>query len=232
MVLENLNLECKQGEMTVLVGGSGSGKSTLISLLERFYAPLSGRILLNNRDITTFNLRCLRSKISLVEQEPILFNTTIRENIAYGIEEDQRTVTDKESRDAARIANIDISKFSEGYNTPCNQLSTGEKQRVACARAIIRRPQILLLDEPTAALDSLSAETVHNFIREQSKSGQTCLHITHRLSTIQNDSSVQIAVVDYGQICEQGTYTELREKQGIFYRLSTTEEKSGDNTKF
>ncbi|CAF3969679.1 unnamed protein product, partial [Rotaria sp. Silwood1] len=208
------------------VGPSGSGKSTLISLFERFYFPTSGHILLDDNNIENLNLRWLRSQCSYVEQEPILFNISIQENICYGLEGE---ISQEKIEEAARKANVHhiIKSLEEGYKTICGskdslKLSVGEKQRIALARAFIREPKILLLDEPTAALDANSADIIQNAINGLNPM-PTCFTLTHRLSTIANNmSTAQIAVVNYGQICEKGTYDELINREGgIFQRLAT-----------
>ncbi|CAF2588546.1 unnamed protein product [Rotaria sp. Silwood2] len=225
-VLKNVNLTCNETEMIALVGTSGSGKSTLISLFERFYSPTTGQILLDDINIEDLNLRWLRSQCSYVEQEPILFNTSIRENICYGMEDG---VSQERIEEAARRAHVHhiIQSLAKGYHTMCGckeslMLSVGEKQRIALARAFIREPKILLLDEPTAALDARSAEIVQNVINGLNPM-PTCLNATHRLSTLDhNTSTAQIAVVHYGQIRQKGTYHELINTEGgIFHRLAT-----------
>ena len=204
-----------------LVGESGGGKSTVISLLERFYDPVQGQVLLDGVDVRTLNVQWLREQIGLVSQEPTLFASSIMENIRHG----KREATDDEVIEAAKMANADdfISGFPDGYNTEVGergvQLSGGQKQRVAIARAIIKDPKILLLDEATSALDSESEEIVQAALDDLMKAKQrTTIVVAHRLSTIQDADS--IAVVYDGKIVEQGTHDELMKIQnGHFNNL-------------
>ncbi|KAF8790548.1 ATP-dependent translocase ABCB1 like protein [Argiope bruennichi] len=218
-VLQGINLTINPGQTVALVGASGCGKSTLIALLERFYDPECGQILLDGFDIKTINLKYLRSQMALVSQEPVLFNCTIKENIIYGIED---KVSNSDVETAARIANIHdfIIKLPQGYDTVVGergtQLSGGQKQRIAIARALIRHPKILLLDEATSALDTESEKAVQEAL-DQARQGRTCLVIAHRLSTVQNADC--IAVIDNGKIVEKGTHQELVNRKGIYYKL-------------
>ncbi|GBL74148.1 Multidrug resistance protein 1 [Araneus ventricosus] len=218
-VLQGISLTINPGQTVALVGSSGCGKSTLIALLERFYDPEGGQILLDGFDIKTINLKHLRSQMALVSQEPVLFNCTIKENIIYGIED---KVSNSDIEAAARIANIHdfIIKLPQGYDTVVGergtQLSGGQKQRIAIARALIRHPKILLLDEATSALDTESEKAVQDAL-DQARQGRTCLVIAHRLSTVQNAD--YIAVIDSGKIVEKGTHQELVNKKGIYYKL-------------
>jgi ATP-binding cassette, subfamily B (MDR/TAP), member 1 len=206
------------GKTVALVGGSGGGKSTVISLLERFYDPLEGTILVDGVDIKTMNLKHWRSNIALVSQEPSLFSTTIEGNIAYG----KDGATFEEVKKAAVMANCDdfISSFPNAYQTELGdkstQLSGGQKQRVAIARAVLRDPKIMLLDEATSALDSESEKVVQSALEILMK-GRTTLIIAHRLSTIK-DADL-IAVISAGRVAELGTHEELLEKDGIYANL-------------
>ncbi|EPB78589.1 ABC transporter, ATP-binding protein [Ancylostoma ceylanicum] len=204
MVLTGINLKIPAGKTVAFVGPSGCGKSTSIQLIERFYDPVVGKVvrmtrlfeampsyklqsLFDEEDARELNLKHLRSQISLVGQEPILFNYSIRENIAYGVE----NPTDKEIEDAAKLSNAHsfIAKLPNGYNTIVGErggmLSGGQKQRIAIARAVIRNPKILLLDEATSALDTESEKIVQEAL-ERAREGRTCIVIAHRLSSIQN----------------------------------------------
>ncbi|KAL8253621.1 hypothetical protein R6Q59_031842 [Mikania micrantha] len=208
MILHGFSLKIEAGKTVALVGESGSGKSTIIGLIVRFYDPIRGCILIDQRDLKDYNLRQLRSHIALVSQEPTLFAGSIRYNIAYGKEE----ATEAEIRKAAKLANAHefISSMKDGYETYCGergvQLSGGQKQRIALARAILKNPAILLLDEATSALDSVSENLVQETL-EKMMVGRTCMVIAHRLSTIQKSDS--ISVIKNGKVVEQGSHTEL-----------------------
>ncbi|KAJ8758929.1 hypothetical protein K2173_002708 [Erythroxylum novogranatense] len=220
MIFTGLTLKIEAGKTVTLVGQSGSGKSTIIGLIERFYEPESGSILIDGRDIRRYNLRDLRSHIALVSQEPALFSGTIRENIAYGKE----NVREAEIRRAATLANAHefISSLKDGYDTYCGergaQLSGGQKQRIALARAILKNPTILLLDEATSALDSVSESLVQEAL-EKLMVGRTCVVVAHRLSTIQKSDS--IAVIKNGKVVEEGSHYDLLRigRAGAYYSL-------------
>ncbi|KAI3779497.1 hypothetical protein L2E82_09218 [Cichorium intybus] len=208
MILQGLSLKIEAGKTVALVGQSGSGKSTVIGMIERFYDPMRGSILIDERDLKDYNLRDLRSHIALVSQEPTLFAGSIRYNIVYGKEE----ASESEIRKAAKLANAHefISSMKDGYETYCGergvQLSGGQKQRIALARAILKNPTILLLDEATSALDSVSENLVQEAL-EKMMVGRTCVVIAHRLSTIQKSDS--IAVIGNGKVIEKGSHSEL-----------------------
>uniref|UniRef100_A0A8D0HHX3 ATP binding cassette subfamily B member 4 n=1 Tax=Sphenodon punctatus TaxID=8508 RepID=A0A8D0HHX3_SPHPU len=221
-VLQGLSVSVEQGETLALVGSSGCGKSTVVQLLERFYDPLNGEMLLDGHNVRQLNIQWLRAQIGLVSQEPILFDCSIAENIAYG--NNSREVLHEEIVNAATAANIHsfIESLPKGYNTNVGdkgtQLSGGQKQRVAIARALIRFPQILLLDEATSALDTESEKVVQEAL-DKARQGRTCIVIAHRLSTIQNAD--KIAVIQNGKIVEQGTHPQLLARKGIYYSLVT-----------
>ncbi|KHJ75177.1 ABC transporter, ATP-binding protein, partial [Oesophagostomum dentatum] len=187
MVLKGLDIKIPAGKTVAFVGPSGCGKSTSIQLIERFYDPVVGKVLFDDEDARHINLQHLRSHISLVGQEPVLFNYSIRDNIAYGME----NPSDAEIEAAAMLANAHgfITKLPAGYNTIVGEkggmLSGGQKQRIAIARAVIRNPKILLLDEATSALDTESEKIVQEAL-ERAREGRTCIVIAHRLSSIQN----------------------------------------------
>eukprot|EP01018_Ginkgo_biloba_P000879 Gb_01718 [translate_table: standard] len=208
-IFQDLSLFVHSGKTVALVGESGSGKSTVISLLERFYDPDSGHIFLDGVDIQKLQVKWLRQKIGLVSQEPILFNDTIRANIAYGRE---GIISDEQITAAAKASNAHkfISDLPEGYNTCVGergvQLSGGQKQRVAIARAIIKNPRILLLDEATSALDAESEQIVQEAL-DQVMVNRSTIVVAHRLSTIK-DADL-IAVVKNGVIVEQGQHDKL-----------------------
>jgi ATP-binding cassette, subfamily B (MDR/TAP), member 1 len=191
--------------------GSGSGKSSIIGLIERFYDPLRGVIMIDGRDIKRYNLRALRQRIGLVSQEPTLFPGTIRENIMYGTD----NASEAEVEDEARLANAHdfISNLKDGYATWCGergfQLSGGQKQRIAIARAILKNPAILLLDEATSALDTQSEKLVQEAL-DRMMIGRTSVVVAHKLSTIQNCD--MITVLEKGIVVEKGTHASLMSK--------------------
>ncbi|KAK0070339.1 multidrug resistance protein 1A, partial [Biomphalaria pfeifferi] len=219
-VAQGLTFSVSPGETLALVGSSGCGKSTSIQLIERFYDVESGSVKFANTDVRTLNLKWLRSQIGIVSQEPVLFDRSIAENIAYG--DNSRLVTMDEIILAARGANIHefIKSLPDGYETNVGskgtQLSGGQKQRVAIARALVRNPKILLLDEATSALDTESEKIVQEAL-DKAREGRTCIVIAHRLSTIKN--SDKICVVSHGKVTETGTHNELMNKQGFYYKF-------------
>ncbi|KAM4705168.1 ATP-dependent translocase ABCB1-like [Rhinophrynus dorsalis] len=221
-VLQGLDISVKQGETLALVGSSGCGKSTTVSILERFYDPYEGEVNLDNHGVKDLNIQWLRSQMGIVSQEPMLFDCSIAENIAYG--DNSRTVSQEEIEFAAKEANIHsfIESLTDKYNTRVGdkgtQLSGGQKQRIAIARALIRRPKILLLDEATSALDTESEKVVQEAL-DKAREGRTCIVIAHRLSTIQNAD--KIAVIQNGKVVEQGTHQQLLQQKGVYYSLVT-----------
>ncbi|KAL3726369.1 hypothetical protein ACJRO7_031286 [Eucalyptus globulus] len=220
IIFKGLSLEIEAGKRMALVGQSGSGKSTIIGLIERFYDPLSGHVLIDGEDIKSYKLRELRSHIALVSQEPTLFAGSIHENIVYGNEE----ATEVDVKKAAALANAHefINSMKDGYNTYCGargvQLSGGQKQRIALARAILKNPAILLLDEATSALDSVLENLVQESL-EKLMVGRTCVVVAHRLSTIQGSDS--IAVIKDGRVVERGSHGDLiaTGRRGAYYSL-------------
>uniref|UniRef100_A0A8U7MU47 ABC-type xenobiotic transporter n=1 Tax=Corvus moneduloides TaxID=1196302 RepID=A0A8U7MU47_CORMO len=219
-ILQGLNLKVEKGQTLALVGSSGCGKSTVVQLLERFYDPLDGEMLFDGKNAKALNIQWLRAQIGIVSQEPILFDFTIAENIAYG--DNSRQVSFEEIVSAAKEANIHsfIDSLPNKYNTRVGdkgtQLSGGQKQRIAIARALVRKPHILLLDEATSALDTESEKIVQEAL-DKAREGRTCIVIAHRLSTIQNAD--KIAVVQNGKVVEQGTHQQLLAEKGIYYSL-------------
>lgn len=218
-VIKSISLKINQGEKIAFVGQSGAGKSTLVSLLLRFYEVTKGEISINNLNINEYNLTNLRENIAIVPQEVMLFGGTIKENILYG----KPNSTDVDVEKAAKKANAHdfISSFPEGYKTLVGergiQLSGGQKQRIAIARAVLRNPKILILDEATSSLDSESESLVQEAL-EKLMFGRTSIIIAHRLSTIKNVDS--IFVIENGRISETGSYNNLVSKDsGIFKRL-------------
>ncbi|MBN3300230.1 ABCBB protein, partial [Amia calva] len=222
-VLNGLNVSVKPGQTLAFVGSSGCGKSTSIQLLERFYDPDEGKVLIDGHDSTKVNVSFLRSKIGIVSQEPILFDCSIAENIKYG--DNMHEVSMSQVLDAAKQAQLHdfVMSLPEKYDTNVgsqgSQLSRGQKQRIAIARAIIRDPKILLLDEATSALDTESEKTVQAAL-DQARQGRTCIVIAHRLSTIQNSNI--IAVMSRGYVIEKGGHDELMALKGAYYKLVTT----------
>uniref|UniRef100_A0A8C3NS64 Phosphatidylcholine translocator ABCB4 n=1 Tax=Geospiza parvula TaxID=87175 RepID=A0A8C3NS64_GEOPR len=219
-ILQGLNLKVEKGQTLALVGSSGCGKSTVVQLLERFYDPLDGEMLFDGKSAKSLNIQWLRAQIGIVSQEPILFDCTIAENIAYG--DNSRQVSFEEIVSAAKQANIHsfIDSLPDKYNTRVGdkgtQLSGGQKQRIAIARALVRRPQILLLDEATSALDTESEKIVQEAL-DKAREGRTCIVIAHRLSTIQNAD--KIVVLQNGRVTEQGTHQQLLAEKGVYYSL-------------
>ncbi|KAJ9707214.1 hypothetical protein PVL29_002282 [Vitis rotundifolia] len=208
LIFNKLCFDIPSGKIVALVGGSGSGKSTVISLIERFYEPLAGEILLDGNDIRLLDLQWLRQQIGLVNQEPALFATSIRENILYG--KDDATL-DEITRAAKLSEAISfINNLPDRYETQVGergiQLSGGQKQRIAIARAIVKNPSILLLDEATSALDAESEKSVQEAL-DRVMVGRTTVVVAHRLSTIRNAD--MIAVVQHGKIVETGSHEEL-----------------------
>ncbi|KAG7376376.1 ABC transporter B member 10 [Phytophthora pseudosyringae] len=220
-VLKRYNLTIEAGQTVAFCGPSGGGKSTIISLIERFYDPVVGDVLLDGHNIKDLNLGWLRSQIGLVGQEPTLFIGTIAENISYGLAEQP---SQQEIEDAAKMANAHdfITQFPDGYDTQVGmkgeQLSGGQKQRIAIARAILKNPNLLLLDEATSALDSESEKVVQEALdKVVALKRRTTIIIAHRLSTIRKAD--KICVVSGGKIAEQGTHQELLRLNGIYAGL-------------
>lgn len=227
VVMEDVSLVVPAGKTTALVGASGSGKSTIVGLVERFYDPVGGVVLLDGHDVQKLNLRWLRHQVSLVSQEPTLFATTIFGNIRHGLigtkhegrpEEEVRELIEN----AARMANAHdfITALPEGYQTNVGErgflLSGGQKQRIAIARAMVSDPKILLLDEATSALDTKSEGVVQAAL-DKAAEGRTTIVIAHRLSTIKNADN--IVVMSRGRIVEQGSHDELLELKAAYYNL-------------
>lgn len=217
-ILDGLNLEAMPGQTVALVGSSGCGKSTTVQLLMRFYDVAKGQVLIDGHNIKELNVKWLRQHIGLVSQEPILFATTIAENIRYGRE----NVTMEEIETATKNANAYdfIMKLPDKFQTMVGergaQLSGGQKQRLAIARALVRDPKILLLDEATSALDTESESIVQDAL-DKAREGRTTIVIAHRLSTIKTADI--IIGFQKGKVAEMGTHEQLMEKQGIYYEL-------------
>lgn len=222
-VLDELELDVQSGSTIAIVGGSGCGKSTCIQLIQRLYDPDSGTVTLDNKDIAEdISIPVLRSQLGIVSQEPVLFDRTIAENIAYG--DNFRNVSQEEIIEAAKKSNIHnfISSLPLGYETKLGvrgtQLSGGQKQRIAIARALVRNPRVLLLDEATSALDNQSEKVVQAAL-DVACEGRTCIIIAHRLSTVRNAD--MICVLEGGKVAEKGTHNELMAAGGLYSKLYT-----------
>lgn len=217
-VLKDIEIYLPRGTTLALVGGSGAGKSTLADLVPRFYDPTQGQIEIDGRDLREFDLRSLRQAMGIVSQDTFLFNTSVRDNIAYVKPE----ATDEEVIEAAKRANAYefITQLPQGLNTQIGDrgvlLSGGQRQRISIARALLRNPELLVLDEATSALDTVSERLVQEAI-DQLSQDRTTIVIAHRLSTVQKAD--QIAVLEKGQVVELGTHDELLAKGGHFARL-------------
>ncbi|EAT87066.2 hypothetical protein SNOG_06002 [Parastagonospora nodorum SN15] len=218
-VLEGINIDARPGQFIALVGASGCGKSTMISLLERFYDPVSGCISCDGANLQHLCPRKYRRDVALVQQEPVLYQGSVRDNIAMGMETD---VTDAQVEAAAKQSNISdfVASLPEGFATMCGsrgtQLSGGQRQRIAIARALIREPRLLLLDEATSALDTESERVVQAAL-EQAQSGRTTVAVAHRLSTIKGADLIMVFA--RGKILEIGTHQELLSKRGVYYEM-------------
>jgi subfamily B ATP-binding cassette protein MsbA len=220
LILKDINFRLEKGKTIALVGPSGGGKSTLADLVPRFYDPNSGGILLDGADLREFSPSELRSLMGIVTQESILFNDTVFNNIAFGIE----GATEEEVKEAAKIANAHefISQLENGYQTSIGErgskLSGGQRQRLSIARAVLKNPPILILDEATSALDSESELLVQEALTKL-MTNRTTLVIAHRLSTIQHAD--EILVIERGQIVQRGTHSDLMAEQGLYQKLSS-----------
>ena len=217
-VLSNINFQINKGEILALVGPSGAGKSTLVDLIPRFYDTLGGSIKIDGKDIKELKINSLRSLMGIVTQETFLFDDSVRANIAYGLE----NISDDKIKDAAIAANAHefIKELPDGYNTIIGErgvsLSGGQKQRIAIARAIVKNPPILILDEATSSLDSESEKHVQSAI-ENLMSERTVFVIAHRLSTVHNAN--KILVLENGKIVQEGKHDELVNIDGLYKQL-------------
>ncbi len=232
-VVKGVSLSIQAGQFVAFVGASGCGKTTMISLLERFYEPNSGAIYLDGVDAKSIHLGQYRRHMALVQQEPVLYQGSLRENISLGIEDRPdgaaSTVSDEEIFEVCRQANIDtfIVSLPEGLSTPCGpqglQFSGGQRQRIAIARALIRKPRLLLLDEATSSLDTESESVVQAALDAAAKGEgsegrkRTTVSVAHRLSTIKGADV--ILVFSQGRIVEVGSHNELVERKGVYYQM-------------
>ncbi|MEO6844285.1 MAG: ABC transporter ATP-binding protein [Ginsengibacter sp.] len=223
IILDNINLKIQKGKTVALVGSSGAGKSTLVDLIPRFHDVVKGELLIDGINIKNYSLKSLRDQMGIVTQEPILFNDTIANNIALGMDD----ATEAQIMDAAKIANAHqfILQKENGYNTSIgergNKLSGGEKQRVTIARAVLKNPPILLLDEATSSLDTESEKLVQDAINNL-MNNRTSVVIAHRLSTIRHAD--EIIVLAKGKITERGTHMTLMALDGIYRNLVSMQE--------
>lgn len=217
LILKNINLTIQKGQITALVGASGAGKTTLADLLPRFFNPTDGQILLDGVDLRHLQVKTLRDRMAIVSQDTYIFNSSVRDNIAYGLSR----VTDTEVQQAAEQANAltFILEMREGFDTQLGdrgiRLSGGQRQRIAIARALLRNPEILILDEATSALDSITEQLIQESLMALVM-GRTVISIAHRLSTIANAD--QVVVLEQGRIVEQGTYQALLGQRGQLWR--------------
>lgn len=216
-ILHDITLSIKRGETTALVGASGAGKTTLVDLIPRFYDPTRGQILVDGVDLNELKINSLRHRMAIVSQDTFIFQTTVTENLMYGVE----NASDTDIIEAAKAANAleFIQELPHGFETQLGnrgvRLSGGQRQRIAIARALLRNPEILILDEATSALDSVTEKLIQESLEKLSK-GRTVIAIAHRLSTIANADKV--VVMEKGRIVEQGKYQDLLKEEGKLWK--------------
>jgi subfamily B ATP-binding cassette protein MsbA len=229
LVLHNITLTIERGKMTALVGNSGAGKTTIADLIPRFYDPTEGQVFVDGVDLRMFDINSVRRKMAVVSQDTFIFNTSVRDNIAYGMFD----ATDAQIREAARNANAleFIEKMSQGFDTQLGErgvnLSGGQRQRIAIARALLKDPEILILDEATSALDSISERLIQESL-EQLSVGRTVIAIAHRLSTIAKADKV--VVLEGGYVIEQGKYQDLLDLRGSLWKYHQMQHESNFQT--
>lgn len=222
-VLNNISFHAKQGDMIALVGPTGAGKTTIISLLARFYEENKGEILLDNQRATDFSKESVREHLGIVLQDSYLFDTTIRENIRYG----KLDASDEEVEQAAKLANADsfISQLPDGYDTVLsgngNGISQGQRQLLAIARVMLKNPEVLILDEATSSIDTVTEIKITEALRRLMK-GKTSFVIAHRLNTVKEAD--KILVLNHGEIMEQGTHQQLMAKNQFYAKLVRTQQ--------
>lgn len=220
-VLKGLSFQVRKGENISIVGPSGSGKSTIISLLERFYEPTGGNILINGEPLSTKEIEPYRASLGLVSQETQLYQGTIRENLLLGV--DEKNITEDKLIENCKEANIHdfIISLPEGYGTDIGprglSLSGGQRQRIAIARALLRNPEILLLDEATSALDPESQSLVMEAL-ERAGRGRTIVSVTHQMEMVKRAD--QVLVIENGRVVEMGTYEELLALKSRFWEMA------------
>ncbi|MFM7015909.1 MAG: ABC transporter ATP-binding protein [Bacteroidota bacterium] len=228
--LQGVSFQVKAGQSIGVIGKTGAGKSTLVQLLLRFFDPNNGEIIMNEKDLRTLNLKEYRSRLGCVPQEVFLFSDTIANNISFGIEEE---VSQEEIHWAAKQAVIDenILQFPNGYETILGErgitLSGGQKQRVSIARAIIKKPGMLIFDDCLSAVDTVTEERILNNLKDLMK-GKTTFLISHRISTVKDAN--QIIVLDKGQIIEVGTHQSLIEKRGVYFEMYQAQNPEAENS--
>jgi ATP-binding cassette, subfamily B, bacterial MsbA len=226
LVLQDITLNIEKGEVTALVGASGAGKTTLADLIPRFYDPIKGSILLDGENLTNFNITSVRQKMAIVSQDTFIFNASVMDNIAYGLQE----ICEQDIWQAAKQAHAleFIEELSNSWDTILGdrgvRLSGGQRQRIAIARALLRNPDILILDEATSALDSVTEKLIQESL-EKLSTGRTVIAIAHRLSTIAKADKV--VVLEQGRIVEQGSYQELLAKQGKLWKYHRIQHEPG-----
>ena len=217
-VLDEVSFDAHPGEMVALVGLTGAGKTTIANLIPRFFEPTRGRVLVDDVDVSRYSLRSLRQRIALVPQEPVLFSSTIADNIRYG----RLHASDEDVEAAARAAHVHefVQRLPRAYQTPVAEagatLSGGERQRLGIARALLKNAPILILDEPTSSVDAISEEAVFDTLRRLRKS-RTTIVIAHRLSTIRD--ATRILVLHEGRLIAQGTHDELLASNDLYRRM-------------